>query len=187
MLSRFATAACVAAVAAGCSDAFAPVQPSPLTVPVQLSAARHADGAAHGFATHLSGREEVPVRDTDAQGQALFRFNESGGLDYTLLVANIENVVQAHIHCGAFGSNGPITVWLYPSGPPPMLIPGRSQGTLAEGTITGASVIPIVDDPRCPGDITSFDDLIEKLQTGGAYVNVHTSQFPPGEIRGQID
>jgi hypothetical protein len=154
---------------------------------VQLSVARHADGEAHGFATHLSGREEVPVRDTEAQGQALFRFNDSGGLDYTLLVANIENVTQAHIHCGAFGSNGPITVWLYPSAPPAVLIPGRSQGTLAEGTITGGSVMSIVGDSRCPGDITSFDDLIEKLRTGGAYVNVHTSQFPPGEIRGQID
>ena len=186
MLSRFAIAACVAAVTTGCSDRF-PTQPSPISVPVQLSAARHADGETHGFLTHLSGDEEVPVRDTEAQGQALFQFNDVGGLDYTLLVANIENVTQAHIHCGAFGSNGPITVWLYPSAPPSMLIPGRSQGTLAEGTITGANVMPVVGNPACPGDITSFDDLIAKLQTGGAYVNVHTTQLPGGEIRGQID
>ena len=186
---RLTVAACVAAaVAAGCSEISTTAQPSPISVPVQLSAAQH-HGDAHGFATHLSGREEVPVRDTEAQGQALFQFNESGRLDFTLIVANIANVTQAHIHCGPFGMNGSITVWLYPPAPPAVLIPGRSQGILAEGTITAADVRSVADSAACPGGIAagSFDDLEEKLRTGGAYVNVHTTQFPPGEIRGQID
>jgi hypothetical protein len=29
-------------------------------------------------------------------------------------------------------------------------------------------------------------DLVEHIVAGNAYVNVHTSQFPAGEIRGQI-
>jgi hypothetical protein len=189
MLIRLTAAACVAVVAAGCSDISTTAQPTPISVPVQLSAARHADGDVHGYQTHLSGSEEVPVRDTNAQGQALFRFNESGGLDYTLIVANIENVTQAHIHCAPAGMNGSITVWLYPDAPPAVLIPGRSQGTLAEGTITADDVRVVADSPACPGGIAagSLDDLIEKLQSGRGYVNVHTTQFPPGEIRGQID
>ena len=29
--------------------------------------------------------------------------------------------------------------------------------------------------------------LMAAIRSGNAYVNVHTLQFPPGEIRGQID
>ena len=128
----------------------------------------------------------VPGWANEHRGQALFRLNETGGIDYRLIVANIQNVTQAHIHCGPFGSNGPITVWLYPPAPPAQLIPGRSQGMLAQGTFTAADVLPVVNNPVCPGDITSFDDLVEKLETGGAYVNVHTLANPSGEIRGQL-
>jgi hypothetical protein len=187
MLIR-STAVLCAVVTAGCSEISTTAQPTQINVPVQLSAARHTDHEAHGFTTHLSGREEVPVRDTKAQGQAIFRFNGSDSLDFKLIVANIENVTQAHIHCGAFGSNGPIVVWLYPPAPPAQLIPGRSQGVLAAGTITAANVIPRTPGDGClNGGVADFDGLVERLRTGGAYVNVHTTQFLPGEIRGQID
>jgi hypothetical protein len=33
----------------------------------------------------------------------------------------------------------------------------------------------------------SLDDLVHLIRTGQAYVNVHTEQYPAGEIRGQID
>jgi hypothetical protein len=188
MLTRMLILACAAVLIAGCSEVSSTTEPSPINVPVQFSAAQHA-GEAHALSTHLSGREEVPARDTNAQGQAQFRFNDSGGIDFTLIVANIENVRQAHIHCGPVGSNGGITVWLYPAAPPAVLIPGRSQGILAEGTITADDVLAVDASAECPGGIAagSFDDLEEKLRTGGTYVNVHTTQFMPGEIRGQID
>jgi len=35
------------------------------------------------------------------------------------------------------------------------------------------------------GDIT--DDQIAELQDGTYYVNVHTEQYPDGEVRGQLD
>src|SRR5262245_48903733 len=66
------------------------------------------------FRTHLSGDEEVPVRVTNAQGQAIFQLSEdSTQVSYKLIVANIENVVQAHIHVGPPNVNGPIVVFLY--------------------------------------------------------------------------
>ena len=38
--------------------------------------------------------------ETDAQGQATFTFNaDATELTFKLNVANIENVVAAHIHC----------------------------------------------------------------------------------------
>jgi hypothetical protein len=137
--------------------------------------------APHNLRTHLSGDEEVPARDTDAQGQAIFQINGDGtAITYKLNVANIENVTQAHIHLGPAGSNGGIVVWLYPSAPPSQLIPGRTQGTLGEGEITAASLV---------GSLTGkpLSDLLAAMHDGRTYVNVHTLQFPPGEIRGQID
>ena len=137
--------------------------------------------ALQNFRTHLNGAEETPARDTEAQGQANFKLSDDGtSIDYKLNVANIENVTQSHIHLGARGVAGGIVVWLYPSAPPAQLIPGRSDGTLREGTITAASLVgTLAGHP--------LSDLLTNIKNGNAYVNVHTSQFPPGEIRGQID
>ena len=69
--------------------------------------------------------------------------------------------------------------WLHPSAPLAVLIPGRSQGVLGERGATAADLVgPFADQP--------LSVLVEALRTG-AYANVHTSQFPLGEIRGQID
>ncbi|HET9487001.1 MAG TPA: CHRD domain-containing protein [Chryseosolibacter sp.] len=34
--------------------------------------------------------------------------------------------------------------------------------------------------------MATFEDLVERMRTGGAYVNAHTPAYPGGEIRGQI-
>jgi hypothetical protein len=139
------------------------------------------------FVAPLSGGEEVPPVATNATGVATFKLSaDETELRFRLVVANIHNVTQAHIHCGAAGVNGPVVLFLYPEGPPPVLIPGRFQGVLASGTRTGADVIPRPDSPECPGGVANLDDLVAKMRSGDAYVNVHTSQHPPGEIRGQI-
>jgi hypothetical protein len=139
--------------------------------------------------THLSGDEEVPVRITNAQGQAIFHLSKDGTeLNYKLIVANIENVVQAHIHLGQPGVNGNIVVFLYglvaPGG-------GRTNGVLAEGTITSDDLInDLAGQP--------LSALIDQMAAGNTYVNVHTNDgvaptntgpgdFPGGEVRGQID
>ena len=65
---------------------------------------------------HLSGDLEVPANASAGQGQASFHLSEDGtSVDYKLNVANIENVVVAHIHMGMPGVNGPVGVFLYPS------------------------------------------------------------------------
>ena len=185
------TAWLVAAVfVGGCVDGNrSPVAPETINVPVQIqstvagdthSAASH-EGVPENSRTHLSGDEEVPPRDTNAQGQAIFQLSKDGTeLSYKLNIANIENVTQAHIHLAAAGVNGGIVVWLYPSAPPAHLIPGGSQGTLAEGVIKQASLV---------GSLAGrpLGVLLDAMRAGNTYVNVHTSQFPGGEIRGQID
>jgi len=134
------------------------------------------------FRAHLNVAQEVPEPDVDTnpQGQATFQLSRSGDeLHYRLIVANIENVTMAHIHLAPVGATGSVVLWLYPAGPPPQLIPGRFNGVLAEGTVTSADLVgPLAG--------ASLSDLIAEIQAGNAYVNVHTSQNPPGEIRGQI-
>lgn len=134
------------------------------------------------FTTNLSAAEEVadPPVESNARGQAVFHLSKDGTeLRYRLIVANIENVLQAHLHLAPAGENGPVVAWLYPSGPPPELIPGRTQGVLATGTITAADLVgPLAG--------ASLDQLVEAIVAGDIYANVHTQQFPAGEIRGQL-
>lgn len=142
----------------------------------------------HVFVAHLTGREEVPARDTLAQGQAVFQLSPDGAaLHYRLIVANITNVVAAHIHVGAPGVNGPVVAFLYGPAAPGG---GRIDGVIAQGTITAASLVgPLAGQP--------FSALISAITAGNTYVNVHTDDgvapsntgpgdFPGGEIRGQI-
>ena len=134
----------------------------------------------HNFVAVLSGGEEVPPNDSRARGQASFQLSRDGTeLSYRLIVANIENVTQAHIHMAPVGANGPVVAWLYPDSPPSQLVPGRFQGVLAEGTITDADLVGALAG-------AGLSALLDVLRAGDAYVNVHTVQYPPGEVRGQI-
>jgi hypothetical protein len=161
----------------GCAES-APGPTEAVTASTELFAGH---SLHHGnYKTHLSGREEVPPADTRAQGQFHARLSDDGqSLHFKLIVANIRNVTQAHFHWAAAGENGPVVAWLYPSGPPPQLIPGRYNGPLAEGVITS-------DDLVGPLAGASLADLLEEIRAGMIYVNVHTSQFPGGEVRGQL-
>jgi hypothetical protein len=157
-----------------------------------LATAGIALAAVVNFKTHLSGDFEVPIRDTLAQGQAVFQLSEDGSeLSYKLIASNVQNVFQAHIHMAPAGVNGPIVVWLYPPSPPAVLIPGRHDGVLAEGVITAEDLIgPLAGQ--------SLSALVDAMLADDTYVNVHTNDFvdpsntgpgdfPGGEIRGQIE
>jgi CHRD domain-containing protein len=134
------------------------------------------------FRAHLSSGDEVaavPIVSL-AQGQAVFQLNEAGTeLAYQLNAANVDNVTQAHIHMAPAGINGPVVVWLYPKAPPPTLIPGPFDGVLAEGIIIDTNLVgPLTGQP--------LSTLLALLESGGVYVNIHTSQYPGGEMRGQV-
>jgi hypothetical protein len=144
-----------------------------------LASAALANGNRN-YTASLKGENEVPAVETNAQGQAIFHLSKDGTeLHYKLIVANIENVLMAHIHLAPAGANGGVVAWLYPSAPPPQLIEGRTDGILAEGTITADDLVGALAG-------LSLQDLIDEMDAGGAYVNVHTSAYPGGEIRGQI-
>lgn len=149
----------------------------------ELAAARNADAPAHGsrsYTAHLTAAAELADVVSRAQGQAHVKVSKDGtSLEFRLNVANIDDVLMAHFHLGTPEENGPVVVWLYPEAPPPQLIPGRTSGTLAFGTVTA-------DDLVGPLAGMSFDALLEAIEDGRIYVNVHTTAYPGGEIRGTL-
>lgn len=179
-----------------------------LPTQIEFSTPLFAQGgnAAFNIGTHLTGAEEVLAsagpgdphpRDSRAQGQAIFRVSEDGSTaTFRLIASNIANVVQAHIHCGRPGENGPIRMWLFPAigptGSALTVAQGRRDGVLAAGEFAFGSQI-------CPAaNVGSDMPLLDAMRAGLAYVNVHTNDFtdppntgpgdfPGGEIRGQTD
>jgi hypothetical protein len=140
------------------------------------------------FSTHLTGANEIPARDTPAQGQATVKIAEDGSaLFCKLMASNIDNVTQAHIHLGPPDQNGPVVAFLYGLVPPNG---GPQNGRLSETTVTAA-------DLRGPLAGQPLSVLIDAIRSGNAYVNVHTDNgvappnegqgdFPGGEVRGQL-
>ena len=150
-----------------------------------LVAAAPVAATGNRFVAVLSAQEEVPTPtgDTAGRGVATFKLSPDGSsLDFKLNVANIDDVTQSHIHCGAPGVAGPVVVFLFGFVADGVTVNGR----LSEGTITPANVIARPDSAACPGGIADFEDLLAKMRSGQAYVNVHTIENPPGEIRGQL-
>ena len=129
--------------------------------------------AGGNFTAHLNGASQVPPFDTQAQGQFIGKLRAGDNLSYKLNVANITNVVAAHIHCGAAGENAPVGVTLFAGSPVSM------SGTLAQGPI-------LAPDTNNGCGWIDVDDVIDALESGDTYVNVHTLQSLPGEIRGQV-
>ena len=156
-----------------------------LTMLITTSVAYASPPEQRNFIAHLSGAAERPTPvDTDAGGLAVFHLSKDGTeLRYKLIVTNIEGATQAHIHCGSADVAGPVVAFLFGFDPAGVTV----NGVLAEGTITAANVIPRPDSPACPGGVANFDELLAKIRSGDAYVNVHTLVYPAGEIRGQIE
>ena len=129
------------------------------------------------FYAILEGEEEVPPVDSDAKGAAIFRTSNDGTeLNYRLIVGNIEDVTAAHIHLAPRGENGDIVAFLFDPEEP---TEGRTNGVLAEGTITSEDLVG-------PLEGSTLSELIDEMEAGNTYVNVHTVEHPSGEIRGQI-
>jgi hypothetical protein len=111
----------------------------------------------------LTGAAEVPgPGDAEGAGTAMLRLRlGQGQVCASLMVTNITlPAAAAHIHVGAAGVDGPVVVTL----PTPD----------ADGSVEGC-----VSAPRA---------LVKQIlmNPAGYYVNVHTSDFAAGAIRGQL-
>lgn len=135
----------------------------------------------------LSGFEEVPVVSTDSSAQFDARINDDESVDWELTYSDMAtDVTQAHIHFGQRSVNGGISVFLCsnlgngPAGTQPCPANG--------GTISGTFDADDVVGPAAQGiSAGEFDELLAAVRAGVTYVNIHTTQFPGGEVRSQID
>ena len=126
----------------------------------------------------LSGGEETPAPgvNTGAAGSARVHVdivNEE--LSVTLAVVNLPAASTAgHIHVAPRGLAGPV-VLDFP-------IPAGRTGDLSLTFRVGAASFR--SQPQI--GIVTMSDAIQSIIHGNAYVNIHTSANPAGEIRGQL-
>ena len=138
----------------------------------------------------LNGYEEVAAISTAADGKFRARISNDGtSISYELSYSELEGAVQqAHIHFGQSGVNGGISVWLcsnLPSPPTPAGVqPCPTGPATISGVITSSDVVGPMPGGIAPGE---FDELLKAIRAGKTYVNVHSSKFPGGEIRSQIN
>ena len=130
----------------------------------------------------MLGANEVPANASTASARASFELDD-GVIEYKIKMRTpITGAFMAHIHANVVGKNGPIVVWLFGDaalGGGNPTIDFRKGATVARGEITAA-------DLTGPLAGKTLADLKALLDSGGAYVNLHTRSFPGGEIRAQV-
>ena len=143
----------------------------------------------------LSGYNETPLTlSTPASGQFKAQVNSSETMiTYQLSYQGLEGTVtQAHIHFGQPRTVGGIVVWLCQTAgtPAPAAVAattpfcGGPRANTVTGTITAAKVLTVTGQGIEAGE---FVELVRAIRAGATYANVHSTTFPPGEIRGPID
>jgi hypothetical protein len=153
---------------------------------------------AQGFkkiSEFLTGYQEVPSVSTT--GGATFNArisNDESRIDWELSYSDLEGAIQqSHIHFGQKGVNGGISVFLCTNlgNGPAGIQPCPAPPATISGTIVAADVspnIPATAAARTQGINTGeIDELIKAMRAGSTYVNVHSTMWPGGEIRSQID
>jgi CHRD domain len=146
------------------------------------------------FHATLSGFEEVGALNnqsgailSEGRGTLDLKLDRrTQTLSFTLRFSNLTSMVtQSHIHFGKVHMAGGVMVFFCSNlpNPPPGTQPCPANGGTVTGTITAANILGIAGQNVKAED---FDALEDALESNTAYANVHTANFPAGEIRGQI-
>jgi hypothetical protein len=143
--------------------------PAPAAAPAANPAS---EGAPVVFNTQLrSDQEPNGASTSESKGTAQVTVNSDGTIEFMLVINNKsdETYTRAHIHKGAAGTNGPIH-WDFLEAGVPVASIGDQPATLrGEARARAAAVL---------SDLLANPHLY--------YVNVHSTAFPGGAIRGQL-
>jgi hypothetical protein len=136
------------------------------------------------FHADLNGFHETPSVSTQGFGDFDARLVDDNTLHYVFRYAGLEggNSLFAHVHFGQVGVAGGVSFFLCGGSTKPTPCP-NVEGTV-EGDVTAADVIGPNGQGIEPG---SFDEILRAMRAGHAYANIHTTRWPGGEIRGQIN
>src|SRR5262249_6005026 len=138
-------------------------------------------GTPAGLYTDGTGSFDAKIADDDQS------------LDYTLTYSNLSSpVTQAHIHFGNRFTSGGVSLFLCsnlgngPAGTPAC----PAGGGTVRGTLTPASVVGPANQgiPASTAASTAgWPRILAAIRAGVTYANVHTTTFPAGEIRTQLN
>jgi hypothetical protein len=151
-----------------------------------------AGGAGAGFnhlAATLQGYQETPSISTAGTADFTADVAKDGqSVSWQMTYSNLQgSVTQSHIHFGQRGVTGGISVFLCTNlgnGPAGTQgCPGPHDGSIS-GTFGPNDVIGPTAQGIAPGE---WDELISAIDAGMAYANIHSTLWPAGEIRAQLN
>jgi CHRD domain len=139
------------------------------------------------FSANLSSFSQVPSVLAGSSGSFLASLTPEGVIVFSLSYSNMSSpVTQAHIHFGAGRTNGGVAVFLCGGPKPACPVSGTVTGVI---TAADVSTLPVGNPDSVipqgiqPGDLAG---LVRAVRAGKTYINVHTTNFPNGELRGQV-
>ncbi len=148
---------------------------------------------AGGNKTHvksdtMTGYQETPGVSSDGTGTFSATIDEDA-LPPTITFEETYSGLSApalvsHVHFGNRFDAGGVSFFLCGGGSKPACPPGTTTPATVTGTVTAADVIGPAGQGIAPGE---FGKIVAAMRAGEAYANIHTSKFPAGEIRGQIN
>ena len=154
-----------------------------------------AGGGTGKFKGHdMNGYEENIDVSTVATGSFDAKLSDDGtSIHYVLSYSGLEGTVQqAHVHFGKAGINGGVSFFLCGTGPGPANRPPATAPATPDcpqsGTVEDDIVAADVIGPAGQGiEVGNLPEILAAMRAGHAYANVHSSKWPGGEIRAQLN
>ncbi len=139
------------------------------------------------FKADLSGAQEVtsPAGGvvTDTSGTITIEFDKAlTNAQFRITVRSGTGITQAHFHCASAGVNGPVVAFLFGPVDPPVNVGDGS----VEVTLDNSNIIPPDTTEACGVPLNNVASLAFAMLEAKIYVNVHSTAFPAGVIRGQL-
>ena len=134
------------------------------------------------FTALATGAQEVPENDSTATAKVRATFDEGfTKVDVQISIDGIfSSILAAHFHCSHAGANGPVAFGIFSPGPLNQLLPGKTKFTLTNADAM-VDCTPVIDRPA-----NNIAALAQAMKEGLIYFNLHTSDHPPGEVRGHM-
>jgi len=130
----------------------------------------------------LHGVNEVPAINSNATASFKAVIHENGSITFTETFQNLtSNAILSHIHFGKNHVAGGVMIFLCGGGGQPAC-PAATSGTFS-GSIIPANVTGPTAQGVTAGDLAS---ALRAIRQGAGYVNLHSVNFPGGEVRGQV-
>jgi len=137
----------------------------------------------------LTGFQEPPAVFSNGTGSFKAKIDNSvtpPTITYTLKYSGLSApALVSHIHFGNRFTSGGVVAFLCGGGGKPACPSGTTTEATVTGTIKPADVLAQVPNQGIPAG--GFDQFVKAIRAGVTYVNVHTSNFPGGEIRAQLN